>query len=171
MYPSSIPATTFEREFTESLKEGIEEHGKWFKLNIWALPITLVLFIVPGTLNIPLYWNAYRLYCHWKAKLAGNYLLAHVENNPILPHGDLARSPIIFTPCKKLDAVYSMSKDRPLDVSTLDKIPIIFQNDAELQKYLHFHLSFISHPPSWSPTADELNAFSSGFKSKFAKKQ
>lgn len=66
MYPSSLKEAQVHAEFKTLVDQRIPYHRKHMIYSAMWVPVTSLFTIVPLVPNIPLFYNAYRLWSHWK---------------------------------------------------------------------------------------------------------
>ncbi|KAI9091725.1 mitochondrial K+-H+ exchange-related-domain-containing protein [Phlyctochytrium arcticum] len=64
--PSILSPTQVETYIQELLSKRAPLHSRDLKFNIACIPFSLLFAVVPGP-NLPLAWNLFRLYSHWRA--------------------------------------------------------------------------------------------------------
>jgi hypothetical protein len=66
LYPSSLKEPQVQAEFEALLKQRIPYHRKNMMYSASCVPVTSLFTLVPFVPNIPLFYNAFRLWSHWK---------------------------------------------------------------------------------------------------------
>ncbi|KAG0199059.1 hypothetical protein BGX28_007603 [Mortierella sp. GBA30] len=69
MYPSALKEAQVSAEFRALLEQRIPYHRKYMIYSALWVPVTSLFIIVPLVPNIPLFYNAFRLWSHWKEYL------------------------------------------------------------------------------------------------------
>ncbi|KAG0372339.1 hypothetical protein BGX24_000383 [Mortierella sp. AD032] len=86
MYPSSLKEAQVHTEFKTLLDQRIPYHRKYMIYSAMWVPVTSLFTIVPLVPNIPLFYNAYRLWSHWKAYNGAKHLDFLIKNGSITFH-------------------------------------------------------------------------------------
>ncbi|KAI8329928.1 mitochondrial K+-H+ exchange-related-domain-containing protein [Chlamydoabsidia padenii] len=73
-HPASVAPSDIERDLKTILKEKGPYHHKYMMYSILWVPISCTFVIVPLIPNIPLGYNLFRLYSHYKAYKGAQYL-------------------------------------------------------------------------------------------------
>ena len=91
---------------------------------IW-LPFSIAFGIIPGP-NLPLAYNAFRLYSHWRAKRGCESILLLHENN---------RLQVVDDPTYT-DCFSGQNQDTTLSKQVIEKLAAHAQNDEGLKEFL-----------------------------------
>ncbi|KAG0278707.1 hypothetical protein BGZ95_003343 [Linnemannia exigua] len=86
MYPSSLKEAKVQAEFKTLVEQRIPYHRKYMIYSAMWVPVTSLFTIVPLVPNIPFFYNAYRLWSHWKAYNGAKHLNALIKNGSITFH-------------------------------------------------------------------------------------
>ncbi|KAG0288591.1 hypothetical protein BGZ96_007688 [Linnemannia gamsii] len=86
MYPSSLKEAEVHAEFKTLVDQRIPYHRKYMIYSAMWVPVTSLFVIVPLVPNIPLFYNAYRLWSHWKAYNGAKHLDFLIKNGSIAFH-------------------------------------------------------------------------------------
>ncbi|KAK3828103.1 MAG: mitochondrial K+-H+ exchange-related-domain-containing protein [Benniella sp.] len=83
LYPSSLKEPQVQAEFEALLKQRIPYHRKNMMYSASCVPVTSLFTLVPFVPNIPLFYNAFRLWSHWKAYHGAKHLEILLKNGSI----------------------------------------------------------------------------------------
>ncbi|KAG0025672.1 hypothetical protein BGZ82_009900 [Podila clonocystis] len=83
VYPSALKEAQVGAEFASFIEQRVPYHRKYMILSALCVPITSLFTIVPLVPNIPFFYNAFRLWSHWKAYSGAKHLAFHVKNGSI----------------------------------------------------------------------------------------
>ncbi|KAF9923829.1 hypothetical protein FBU30_006113 [Linnemannia zychae] len=83
MYPASLKESQVHAEFKSLIDQRIPYHRKYMIYSALCVPFTSLFIIVPLVPNIPLFYNVYRLWSHWKAYNGAKHLGFLIKNNSI----------------------------------------------------------------------------------------
>ncbi|KAF9099851.1 hypothetical protein BGX29_006902 [Mortierella sp. GBA35] len=83
MYPSSLKEAAVHAEFKALVDQRIPYHRKYMIYSAMWVPVTSLFTIVPLVPNIPFFYNAYRLWSHWKAYNGAKHLDFLIKNGSI----------------------------------------------------------------------------------------
>ncbi|KAG0255053.1 hypothetical protein BG011_005351 [Mortierella polycephala] len=83
MYPSALKEAQVQAEFRTIVSQRIPYHRKYMIYSALWVPVTSLFVIVPIVPNIPLFYNTYRLWSHWKAYNGAKQLDLMVKNGNI----------------------------------------------------------------------------------------
>ncbi|KAF9905507.1 hypothetical protein EC991_001616 [Linnemannia zychae] len=86
MYPSSLREAQVHAEFKALVSQRIPYHRKYMIYSAIWVPVTSLFTIVPLVPNIPFFYNAYRLWSHWKAYNGAKHLDFLIKNGSITFH-------------------------------------------------------------------------------------
>lgn len=73
-HPSILKSESLESELKELLDQRVPYHKKYMKYSAYWVPISCTFVIVPLVPNIPLAYNLFRLYSHYKAYKGAEHL-------------------------------------------------------------------------------------------------
>lgn len=73
-HPSILDGTMLEKELEDVLKKRVPYHKKYMYYSAYWVPISCTFVIVPLVPNIPLAYNLFRLYSHYKAYKGAQHL-------------------------------------------------------------------------------------------------
>ncbi|KAF9330210.1 hypothetical protein BG006_006828 [Podila minutissima] len=82
-YPSALKEAQVRAEFATFIEQRVPYHRKYMILSALCVPVTSLFTIVPLVPNIPFFYNAFRLWSHWKAYSGAKHLAFHVKNGSI----------------------------------------------------------------------------------------
>lgn len=105
--------------------QGLEHHRKLMWRTLIGIPFTIPFAIVPIVPNIPFFYMAFRLYCHWQAYQGAKHLQYLIDNKQLEPVHLAA-----------LDATYN-SSEGALNEKKEERLARIFESHAlntELQR-------------------------------------
>ncbi|KAF9123320.1 hypothetical protein BGW39_009105 [Mortierella sp. 14UC] len=140
MYPSSLKEAQVRTEFKALVNQRIPYHRKYMIYSAAWMPVTSLFTIVPLVPNIPFFYNAYRLWSHWKAYNGAKHLDFLIKNGSIAFHSSevldlgLQHDPsfaVYFT------GSYQLSKTRRALKRPIEKdsnSPIIAESSGELSQ-------------------------------------
>ncbi|KAG0009461.1 hypothetical protein BGZ80_002372 [Entomortierella chlamydospora] len=74
VYPSSLKETQVQTDMKALLEQKIPYHRKYMIYSALWVPVTSLFIIVPLVPNIPLFYNTFRLWSHWKAYNGAKHL-------------------------------------------------------------------------------------------------
>ncbi|KAF9915974.1 hypothetical protein BX616_004926 [Lobosporangium transversale] len=74
MYPSKVSENHVRAEFKDLIEQRIPYHRKYMIYSALCVPVTSLFTIVPLIPNIPFFYNAFRLWSHWKAYNGAKHL-------------------------------------------------------------------------------------------------
>ncbi|KAG0044047.1 hypothetical protein BGZ83_010717 [Gryganskiella cystojenkinii] len=80
MYPASVKEAQIQQEIEQFLAHRIPYHRKYMIYSALLVPVTSLFTIVPLVPNIPFFYNAFRLWSHWKAYSGAKHLDFLVKN-------------------------------------------------------------------------------------------
>ncbi|KAG0301904.1 hypothetical protein BGZ98_007955 [Dissophora globulifera] len=83
MYPSALKETQVLDDFKALVAQRIPYHRKYMIYSALWVPVTSLFTIVPLVPNIPFFYNAFRLWSHWKAYQGAKHLDLLVKNGTI----------------------------------------------------------------------------------------
>ncbi|KAF9980737.1 hypothetical protein BGZ75_008037 [Mortierella antarctica] len=83
LYPSSMKEAQVSAEFRTLLDHRIPYHRKYMIYSALCVPVTSLFTIVPLVPNIPFFYNAYRLWSHWKAYNGAKYLDVLIKSGEV----------------------------------------------------------------------------------------
>ncbi|KAG0090796.1 hypothetical protein BGZ93_009139 [Podila epicladia] len=83
VYPSALKEAQVRAEFATFIEQRVPYHRKYMIISALCVPVTSLFTIVPLVPNIPLFYNAFRLWSHWKAYSGAKHLDFHVKNGSI----------------------------------------------------------------------------------------
>ncbi|KAF9360445.1 hypothetical protein BGX34_007769 [Mortierella sp. NVP85] len=83
LYPSSLKEPHVQAEFEALLKQRIPYHRKNMMYSASWVPVTSLFTLVPFVPNIPLFYNTFRLWSHWKAYHGAKHLETLLKNGSI----------------------------------------------------------------------------------------
>ncbi|KAF9279097.1 hypothetical protein BGZ68_008136 [Mortierella alpina] len=83
LYPSSMKEAQVNAEFRTLLDHRIPYHRKYMIYSALCVPVTSLFTIVPLVPNIPFFYNAYRLWSHWKAYNGAKHLDVLVKSGGV----------------------------------------------------------------------------------------
>ncbi|KAF9105707.1 hypothetical protein BGX27_009491 [Mortierella sp. AM989] len=72
VYPSSLKEIQVQSDFKTLVEQRIPYHRKYMIYSALWVPVTSLFTIVPLVPNIPFFYNAFRLWSHWKDTLIKN---------------------------------------------------------------------------------------------------
>ncbi|KAG0219331.1 hypothetical protein BGX31_011349 [Mortierella sp. GBA43] len=84
LYPSSLNEDQVRTEFEAFVKHRIPYHRKYAMYSSGWIPVTSLFVVVPLVPNIPLFYNAFRLWSHWKAYHGAKHLETLIKNDSIV---------------------------------------------------------------------------------------
>ncbi|KAF9970781.1 hypothetical protein BGZ73_006457 [Actinomortierella ambigua] len=80
-YPSAWKEARVKDDFRALVKARVPYHRKYMIYSAIWVPFTSLFAIVPLVPNFPLFYNAYRLWSHWKAYQGAKHLDFLIDNN------------------------------------------------------------------------------------------
>ncbi|KAI1305585.1 hypothetical protein EDD11_004899 [Mortierella claussenii] len=83
LYPSKISESQVHAEFKALIEQRIPYHRKYMIYSAMWVPVTSLFTIVPLIPNIPFFYNAFRLWSHWKAYQGAKHLDVLVKNGAV----------------------------------------------------------------------------------------
>ncbi|KAF9181670.1 hypothetical protein BGZ51_005267 [Haplosporangium sp. Z 767] len=83
MYPSALKEAQVQAEFRTIISQRIPYHRKYMIYSALWVPITSLFTVVPLVPNIPFFYNAFRLWSHWKAYNGAKCLDLMIKNGTI----------------------------------------------------------------------------------------
>ncbi|KAF9372628.1 hypothetical protein CPC16_002317 [Podila verticillata] len=83
VYPSALTEAQVQAEFAAFIEQRVPYHRKYMIFSALWVPVTSLFTLVPLIPNIPLFYNAFRLWSHWKAYNGAKHLAFHVKNGSI----------------------------------------------------------------------------------------
>ncbi|KAF8939494.1 hypothetical protein BGZ58_009581 [Dissophora ornata] len=83
MYPSSLKESKVNADFKTLIEQRIPYHRKYMIYSALWVPVTSLFTIVPLVPNIPFFYNAFRLWSHWKAYSGAKHLDVMVKSGSI----------------------------------------------------------------------------------------
>ncbi|GJJ75484.1 hypothetical protein EMPS_07842 [Entomortierella parvispora] len=94
IYPASLKEAKAQEQVRQLLAHRIPYHRKYMIYSALWVPVTSLFTIVPLVPNIPFFYNAFRLWSHWKAYSGAKHLEFLVKNgtmtfepSPVLDQG------------------------------------------------------------------------------------
>lgn len=166
IYPASLSQTDYQDRLLQYIDEADKYHAEWKQKNLYALPFSALLFVIPGAVNVPLYWNAYRWYTHWSALVATNFTRASLlKQQP-------SRKSVLATECsfrsdESLDSIVKDILREPSNSLTehhIEKLAEHFDLPDSMEKELKHDVTFLLDPPSWKLTQEELSQYWQGIR-------
>ncbi|KAJ3280743.1 hypothetical protein HK104_000432 [Borealophlyctis nickersoniae] len=67
MFPSRLSPDQIRTHLSHLTETRIPYHSRYLRISILFIPLTSLFMVVPGP-NVPLFWNLFRVYSHWKAR-------------------------------------------------------------------------------------------------------
>ncbi|GAB5591397.1 hypothetical protein Unana1_06297 [Umbelopsis nana] len=80
-YPSSLDSSVIKQHFLNAVDHRLPYHKKYMYYSAYWIPVSLSFGIVPLIPNIPLAYNAFRLYSHFKAYKGAQHLQYLISHN------------------------------------------------------------------------------------------
>lgn len=137
-------------------KEKREYHNYWRTVNVSLLPLSFLSWAIPGFLNVPCYWNVYRLFCQWYTTLVADCLISSVSKTPI-QRKDILTSEIEFLEDSQLGKIFDNTESgSDSDSDEIENISELYNLD---KKAIENERNHILNPPSWKITADDLKNY------------
>jgi len=166
IYPASLSQTDYQDRLLQYIDEAEKYHTEWKKKNLYALPFSALLFVIPGAVNVPLYWNAYRWYTHWSALVAVNFTRASLlKKEP--SRKSVLRSECSFRSDEGLDSIVKDLLREPshhLTEQHIERLAEHFDLPESMEKELKQDVTFLLDPPSWQLTQEEFSRYWQGIR-------
>ena len=143
-------------------------HTKWKNNCIYVFPLSLISWLIPGLLNAPFYWNLFRFYSNWSAALSAAVLKANLTNSK-LPHASVHPVGITFKSSDKLDDIVKKQlRDETalLSKEQVEDIAEEYHLGDEVEESINESISFITFPPNWNITAQDLSSYWNNIKNR-----
>ncbi|CAO3647585.1 unnamed protein product [Cunninghamella echinulata] len=148
-HPSQITTTDIELSLKQLLDERVPYHRKYMIYSIYWVPIACAFGIVPFIPNIPLAYNLFRLYSHYKAYKGAQHLEELIKDqfiqyntteiiDDLIPYHSLTTSEQVVFPTELIESYKETSK---LDTHVLDQsIPGVLDQNTLYELSNRFNL-------------------------------
>ncbi|KAF9348897.1 hypothetical protein BGX26_012740 [Mortierella sp. AD094] len=83
VYPSSMKETQVHTDMKALIEQRMPYHRKYMIYSALCIPVTSLFIIVPLVPNIPLFYNTFRLWSHWKAYNGAKHLDTLMKNGGV----------------------------------------------------------------------------------------
>ncbi|KAF9585866.1 hypothetical protein BGW38_000335 [Lunasporangiospora selenospora] len=83
LYPSTLAEAKVQAEFKALVEQRIPYHRRYMIFSALWVPFTSLFTLVPLVPNIPLFYNAFRLWSHWKAYSGAKHLDLLLKNGAL----------------------------------------------------------------------------------------
>ncbi|CAO3593600.1 unnamed protein product [Absidia cylindrospora] len=125
-YPSSLTPGDIERDLTTLLHKKGPYHQKYMKYSAYWVPLSCTFVIVPLIPNIPLAYNLFRLYSHYKAYKGAQFLEHLIDENNIQ-----------YQTCKEIDdIIHSEYLATAQDIVFPESIVANYKETAKLNSHI-----------------------------------